>query len=144
VNIEMRFPGGLAVDAEHKSFLIHTDQPIESGGGGTAPSPFDLFLASIGTCAGLFALQFCRQRGIDTGGLGVTLSGEKGEQGLVSLLRLELRLPPSFPLKYRDAIVRAVDQCTVKRHLRNPPAMEVHLADALAETPALSVELAAR
>jgi ribosomal protein S12 methylthiotransferase accessory factor len=133
MNIEMRFPGGLAVDAEYKGFLVHTDQPVESGGGGTAPSPFDLFLASIGTCAGLFALQFCRQRGIDTGGLAVSLAGERGEHGTISLLRLELRLPPSFPAKYREAIVRAVDQCTVKRHLMNPPAFEVLLTGAPAE-----------
>ena len=133
MNIEMRFPGGLAVDAEYKGFLIHTDQPVESGGGGTAPSPFDLFLASIGTCAGLFALQFCRQRDIDSGGLGVSLTGERGEHGRISVLRLELRLPPSFPAKYRDAIVRAVDQCTVKRHLRNPPAFEVRLTGAAVE-----------
>ena len=134
MNIEMRFPGGLAVDAEYKGFLVHTDQPVEAGGGGTAPSPFDLFLASIGTCAGLFALQFCRQRGIDTGGLAVSMSGERGEHGRISSLRLDLRLPPSFPAKYREAIVRAVDQCTVKRHLMNPPALEVRLSGAPVET----------
>jgi putative redox protein len=133
VNMEMRFPGGLAVDADYKGFLIRTDQPVEAGGGGTAPSPFDLFVASIGACAGLFALRFCRQRGIDTEGLGLTLAGEREEHGPISVLRLELRLPPSFPAKYRDAIVRAVDQCTVKRHILNPPAFEVRLTEALAE-----------
>jgi putative redox protein len=130
VNMEMRFPGGLAVDADYKGYLIRTDQPVEAGGGGTAPSPFDLFVASIGACAGLFALRFCRQRDIDTEGLGLTLTGERGEHGLISVLRLELRLPPSFPAKYRDAIVRAMDQCTVKRHIVNPPAFEVRLTDA--------------
>lgn len=140
MRMEMRFPGGLAVDAEHKGFLVHTDQPVEAGGGGTAPSPFDLFLASIGACAGLFALQFCRQRGIDTAGLGLTLAGERAAHGLISVLRLDVTLPRSFPDKYRDAILRAVDQCTVKRHLHNPPLFEVRLTGV--ETPAVAAPVA--
>ena len=60
--MEIRFPGGLEVEAVHEGFTILTDQPVAQGGAGAAPSPFDLFLASIGTCAGLYALMFCRQR----------------------------------------------------------------------------------
>ena len=136
MHMEMSFPGGLAVDAHYHGFTIPTDQPAHAGGGGSAPTPFDLFLVSIGTCAGLFALRFCQQRGIDTTGLGVSLDGEREEEhGLVSVLRLELRLPDEFPAKYRDAIVRAVEQCTVKRHILHPPVFEVTVA----ETPALSV-----
>jgi putative redox protein len=134
--MEMSFPGGLAVDAHYHDFTIPTDQPVHAGGGGSAPTPFDLFLASIGTCAGLFALRFCHQRGIDTTGLAVSLDGERGEEhGLVAVLRLELRLPDEFPAKYRDAIVRAAEQCTVKRHLLHPPVFEVTVA----HTQALSV-----
>ena len=129
MNIEMTFPGGLAVDAHVHGFTIPTDQPVRSGGAGSAPAPFDLFLASIGTCAGLFALRFCQQRGIDTTGLGVSLAGEREEEhGMVSTLRLELRLPDGFPEKYRDAIVRAVEQCTVKRHILHPPVFVVTAA----------------
>ena len=126
MNIEMTFPGGLAVDAHVHGFTIPTDQPASSGGTGAAPTPFELFLASIGTCAGLFALRFCQQRGIDAAGLGVSLAGEREEEhGMVSTLRLELRLPASFPEKYLDAIVRAVEQCTVKRHILHPPVFVV-------------------
>jgi ribosomal protein S12 methylthiotransferase accessory factor len=125
----MTFPGGLAVDAHYDGFIVPTDQPVYAGGGGTAPAPFDLFLASIGTCAGLFALRFCQQREIPTEGLGVTLTTERGaEKGVISVVRLELRLPEAFPEKYRDAIVRAVDQCTVKRHVMAPPLFLVEVA----------------
>ncbi len=136
--MEIHFPGGLEVEALHKGFTILTDQPVEGGGSGSAPTPFDLFLASIGTCAGLYALKFCRQRNLDTEGLAVRLTPERDEAGKrVSRLRLEVLLPPAFPEKYREAILRAVDQCTVKRHILEPPQFEV---TAVAAAPAIPPE----
>lgn len=126
MDMTITFPGGVAVDASFGGFTVHTDQSVRHGGRGAAPEPFDLFLASLGACAGLFALRFCQQRGIDTTGLGVTLATEK-DPGAARLgaVRIEVRLPPGFPGKYEDAIVRAVDQCTVKRHILEPPAFAV-------------------
>ncbi len=72
--IEVSFPGGKKVDASIKGFTIPTDQPISSGGEGSAPSPFDLFLSSIATCAGIYALGFCESKGIDTTGLKLEMS----------------------------------------------------------------------
>jgi ribosomal protein S12 methylthiotransferase accessory factor len=124
--MEIRFPGGLEVEALAEGFSILTDQPVSDGGAGAAPSPFDLFLASIGTCAGIYALRFCQQRNLDTEGLSLELTAEKGEDGRrVARLRIELRLPPAFPARYRDAILRAVDQCKVKRHILEPPQFAV-------------------
>ncbi|HMB51714.1 MAG TPA: OsmC family protein [Thermoanaerobaculia bacterium] len=122
----MTFPGGVAVDAQYKGHTIHTDQPTTHGGGGTAPAPFDLFLASIGTCAGFYALRFCQQRELPTEGLRVALETEKNE-GRVAVVRLEVELPEAFPDKYRSAILRAIDQCTVKKHIVEPPEFEVDL-----------------
>lgn len=130
MDMEMSFPGGVKVEARYKGFTVHTDQPVSAGGEGSAPSPFDLFLASIGTCAGYFALRFCQQRGIDTQDLAVSLTGEREqEHGPISRLVIDLKLPREFPDKYREAIVRAVDQCTVKRHILSPPVFEVNLTD---------------
>lgn len=124
--MEIHFTGGLGVEAFHKGFTILTDQPVEAGGSGTAPTPFDLFLASIGTCAGLYALKFCRQRNLETEGLSLKLTPERDEvTKRVARVRLEVSLPPAFPEKYREAILRAVDQCTVKRHIFEPPQFEV-------------------
>lgn len=126
MDMKITFPGGLAVDAAFKNFIVTTDQGVDHGGGGTAPEPFDLFLASLCTCAGLFALRFCQQRRIATQGLGLTLTTEKDpELNRLALVRLEIELPDGFPEKYREALVRAVDQCTVKRHILAPPRFEV-------------------
>jgi ribosomal protein S12 methylthiotransferase accessory factor len=126
MSMTITFPGGAAVDAHFKGFTVHTDQRVEYGGRGAAPEPFDLFLASLGTCAGLFALRFCQQRGIATEGLGVTLAVERDpEAKRLAAVRLEIQLPPGFPEKYREAIARAADQCTVKRHILEPPIFEV-------------------
>jgi putative redox protein len=140
--MEITFPGGLAVDAHYRGFTISTDQPQSVGGSGAAPSPFDLFLASIGTCAGLFALRFCQQRGLDTNGLAVTLVGERGEDhGQVSTLRVDIRVPDAFPEKYHQAIVRAVEQCTVKRHILHPPTFEVRVAEHAVSAPSPAAAL---
>src|SRR5262249_21003347 len=95
--MEIRFPGGLEVEAVHGGFKIVTDQPTLQGGGGSAPTPFDLFLASIGTCAGLYALRFCEQRNLDSEGLGLELTAVKDTDGKrVAEIRIEITLPPSF------------------------------------------------
>jgi ribosomal protein S12 methylthiotransferase accessory factor len=120
--MKITFPGGLAVDAEYKGMTIHTDQPVAYGGGGTAAAPFDLFLASIGTCAGFYALRFCQERGISTQGMGLTLSTELSpETKRIGTIRLDLQLPEGFPDKYRPAILSSLDQCTVKRHIVDAP-----------------------
>ena len=129
MSMKITFPGGLAVNAAFKGFTVATDQGVEHGGEGTAPEPFDLFLASLGTCAGLYALRFCQQRGIATQGLGLTLTTEKNpESKSLALVRLAIELPDGFPEKYREALVRSVDQCAVKRHIVAPPRFEVTTA----------------
>lgn len=127
--MEMRFPGGVAVEAHHAGMTMQTDQPVKAGGGGTAPAPFDLFLASIGTCAGFYALRFCQERQIPTDGLAMTMDWERSpETKLITRIRIHVKLPASFPEKYRGAILRAIDQCAVKKHLVEPPAIEVGTA----------------
>ena len=124
------FPGGLRVDAIHGGLTIRTDQPIADGGGGLAASPFDLFLASIGTCAGFYALRFCQQRDLETEGLALSLTFDRDATGKhVDTARIEVTLPHDFPEKYREAMLRAIDQCTVKRHLASPPAIAVTLIE---------------
>jgi putative redox protein len=126
MNMQISFPGGLEVDAAFQGFTVHTDQPQDHGGAGTAPAPFDLFLASIGTCAGFYVLRFCQQRRLPTDGLGLTLETVKDSQSMrTDTIRLEIQLPEGFPEKYRDAVIRAADQCAVKRHIVEAPRFEV-------------------
>jgi ribosomal protein S12 methylthiotransferase accessory factor len=125
MEMKIYFPGNLRVHADYKGFTVETDQPIAAGGDGSAPAPFDYFMVSIGACAGIFMLSFMRQRGIDPAGSGVTMRTERGDGGMVGNVELVLQLPAGFPEKYEGAIVRAVEQCSVKRHLATPPTFSV-------------------
>jgi ribosomal protein S12 methylthiotransferase accessory factor len=129
MSMEISFPGGVAVEAVQSGITVRTDQPVKAGGGGSAPSPFDLFLVSIGTCAGYYALRFCQERKISTDGLALKMDWERDpETKLIAKLKISITLPAGFPEKYREAIVRAADQCTVKKHLVHPPAIETVVA----------------
>jgi ribosomal protein S12 methylthiotransferase accessory factor len=125
MDMEITFPGGVAVDAHYRGFTVHTDQPPPLGGG-ASPSPFDLFLASIGTCAGFYALRFCQERQIETADLKVGLSFARDpDTKRVGKVTIHVTLPSSFPEKYRPALVRTIDHCTVKRHIVEAPEFEV-------------------
>ncbi|MFI5363617.1 MAG: OsmC family protein [Elusimicrobiota bacterium] len=122
----IRFPGNKKVSAEFDGFTVVTDQPVEAGGDGGAPAPFDLFLASLGTCAGIFVLSFCVKRGIATDGLEIRQTMEWDEvRHLATKISLEISLPKDFPEKYRESILKTAELCTVKRHLLEPPRIEL-------------------
>jgi len=120
------FPGGKRVDADFNGFTIKTDQSPKGGGGGSFPQPFDLFLASIATCAGIYVKGFCDSRDIATEGLGLEMQIEPDPAThRIGRLVLEIRLPDGFPEKHREAVVRAADLCAVKKHILTPPAFEI-------------------
>ncbi len=120
------FPGGARVDAHFANYTVKTDQPPMGGGDGSAPTPFAVFLSSLGTCAGIYVLGFCRQRGLSTEGIRIIQRMRSNPMtGLVGKFELEIQVPPSFPEKYRPALVRSADQCAVKKHFENPPSFEI-------------------
>jgi ribosomal protein S12 methylthiotransferase accessory factor len=129
-DIEVTFPGGKRVDARVGTFVVRTDQPAEAGGEGSAVGPFDLFLASLATCAGIYVIGFCQARGLSTDGLTLRQHVELDPANqLPSRVRIEVGLPPSFPEKYRAAIVRAAEGCKVKKTIAAGPVVEVALAE---------------
>lgn len=120
------FPGGKKVAVEFDGQTVLTDQPNAAGGGGAAPAPFELFLASIGACAGYFVLSFCHKRNISTEGVELVQDVVWNEkEHRVDKIAVDIILPESFPEKYRGAVVAAAELCTVKRHLLAPPKLEV-------------------
>jgi len=124
--LRVSFPGGARVEVAFKGHLIRTDQPTYAGGGGTAPSPFDLFLASLAACAGYYLLAFCVARGLTTQGGGATMICQHNPQTkMIDRIEITLQLPPGFPEHYTSAVLKAVDACTVKAHLLKPPAINV-------------------
>ncbi len=120
------FPGGARVDAHFGPYTVRTDQPPQGGGEGSAPTPFALFLASLGTCAGIYVLGFCRQRGLPTEGIRVVQRVVSDPMtGMIGRVELEIQVPPAFPEKYHEALVHSASQCAVKKHLEHPPAFDV-------------------
>lgn len=120
------FPGGARVDAHFGPYTVKTDQPPMGGGEGSAPTPFAVFLASIGTCAGIYVLGFCRQRGLPTEGIRIIQRMHSNPfTGMVEKIDLEIQVPPSFPEKYRPSLVRAAELCAVKKHFERPPQFEI-------------------
>jgi putative redox protein len=121
------FPGGLRVDAHFGPFSVATDQPGRNGEPAYAPTPFATFLASIGTCAGIYVLGFCQQRNLSTDGIRIIQRMHTNPfTGMVGRVDLEIQIPADFPEKYHSALIRAADQCAVKKHFENPPAFNVY------------------
>ena len=126
MQIELSFPGGDRVDAHFGGFTVPTDQPSPQSGRGSAPAPFALFLTSIATCAGIYVLRFCQERGLPTEGLRmVQRSIPDPATGLIGRIELEIGLPAGFPERYRPALIRAAELCSVKKHLEHPPAFDI-------------------
>jgi putative redox protein len=125
VRYDVSFPGGAAVEATAKGHTVRTDQPAPLGAD-SAPAPFDVFIASIATCMGYYALRFCQERGIPTEGLGLSVETVRDEEKKrLSSIDVSMTVPPGFPEKYLRAIARAVDQCAVKQHMLEPPAFSL-------------------
>jgi ribosomal protein S12 methylthiotransferase accessory factor len=116
------FPGGKRVNAAFNGFEILTDQDVDSGGEGSAPEPFNYFLASLATCAGIYVLGFCQKRNIPFDGIRLTQNWELEEKTKrLTDVHIAIDVPPDFPDRYRDALVRVANQCKVKKTLESPP-----------------------
>lgn len=124
--MEITFDGGKIVTAHFKGHSIKTDQPESSGGKNSAPSPFELYLASIGTCAGIYVKSFCDNRNIPAENIKIiqTMDYNK-ETGLPVKISLDIKLPPDFPEKYRASVISVAELCKVKKSIKNPPLFEI-------------------
>ncbi len=123
MDMRVELQGGMKVAAHFAGFTVVTDQPPKDGGDGSAPSPFALFQASLATCAGYYVLAFCVQRGLPTDGIELLQrTVPDPDSRMVGRIELEIHLPAGFPAQYHEALVRAANQCTVKKHMDHPPA----------------------
>ena len=128
MEMKINFSGGTKVDAEYKGFKIKTDQPVDEGGEETAPEPFSLFLASIGTCTGVYVLSFCERRKIPIDNIKLTLNFEKNpETNLIEHMDINIIVPNDFPANYKNALIKTAGLCTVKKHLEKPPKIDINV-----------------
>jgi ribosomal protein S12 methylthiotransferase accessory factor len=124
--MEITFDGGKVVTAHTHGHSIRTDQPLDNGGTNTAPTPFDLFLASIGTCAGIYVKSFCDNRKIPTDGIKIIQTTQfNKETGLPANIKIDIQVPPDFPEKYRNSLINVAELCKVKKTMAIPPTFEV-------------------
>ncbi|MFH1050524.1 MAG: OsmC family protein [bacterium] len=125
MGIKITFPGNLKVNAEINGRVIPTDQTLSAGGDGTAPAPFEYFISSLGTCAGIYVLSFCKTRGIPTDGIEIDQNIEYDPvRQRIGKVVLDIQLPADFPEKYKEAVIRAANQCAVKKYLQEPFEVE--------------------
>lgn len=124
--MEITLGEGRKVSAEYNGHTIMTDQPVQFGGDNSAPAPFDLFLASLGTCAGFYVKIFCLKRNIPTDNIRIIQTMEVEEtNGMIGKIKIDIKLPADFPEKYKDAVVNSANLCAVKKHIQHPPEFEV-------------------
>jgi putative redox protein len=124
--MEITFEGGKVVTAHSHGHAIRTDQPVDNGGGDSAPAPFELFLASIGTCAGIYVKSFCDNRQIPAENIKIVQTTEYNkETGLPSSVKIDIQLPPDFPEKYKASVLHVAGLCKVKKSIANPPVFEI-------------------
>jgi ribosomal protein S12 methylthiotransferase accessory factor len=126
---DITFEGGKKVNARFNGFSVNTDQPLEDGGENSAPSPFDYFLAALGTCAGFYVLSFCDARALPKEDIRISLQSEYNEEkGRLETVRLTIHVPEAFPAKYRKALVKSASRCSVKKAILDPPVFEITAA----------------
>lgn len=131
MEITVRFPGGKRVAADFRQHTVETDQGRSGGGDDSAPAPYELFLASLATCAGIYVLGFCETRGISTEGVRlVQRHGFDPRTHMLTDVGIDIEVPADFPEKYRDALVRVASQCAVKRAIEAPPNFTVRTVSA--------------
>jgi putative redox protein len=124
--MEITFDGAKVVTAHLNGHQIKTDQPVNNGGEDSAPSPFDLFLASIGTCAGIYVKSFCDNRKIPTDKIRIIQTAEYDKQsGLPLNIKIDIQLPADFPEVYKEAVIKSAELCKVKKTIASPPAFSV-------------------
>ncbi|MFH0902807.1 MAG: OsmC family protein [Pseudomonadota bacterium] len=128
MQMRIAFPGGRRVSAEFGGFEVTTDQSVKDGGEAKAPTPFELFLSSLGTCAGFYVLAYCQARKIPVDGIELRQNDEWDKDGhRLSRVHLSIELPSSFPSQFRDGVRRAAEACAVKKTIVNPPEIVVEI-----------------
>jgi ribosomal protein S12 methylthiotransferase accessory factor len=124
--MEITFDGGKVITAHSHGHIIRTDQPVADGGENSAPSPYELFLASIGTCAGIYVKSYCDNRQIPTDRIKIIQKHEwDKESGLPTKISLDIQLPPDFPEKYKASLIHVANLCKVKKTISAPPEFEI-------------------
>lgn len=126
MQIKVRFLDNLRLEASFDDFTVISDQPIRYKGDGSAPGPFDYFLASSALCAAYFVKVYCKARDIPTEDISIIQDNIVDPQNRYQqtfVIRAEL--PESISEKDKKGIISSMDRCTVKRVVQNAPGFQI-------------------
>lgn len=139
MQVKVSFLDNLRLQANFDDFSIVTDQPIRYKGDGTAPGPFDYFLASSALCAAYFVKVYCKARDIPTEDIRITQDNiVDPENRYQQIFKIRAEIPESISAKDRAGIIRSMDRCTVKRVIQNRPDFEIDTINVLGADATLS------
>lgn len=124
MDIEIKIKDGFKLEAQLNGHTIKSDQAKESGGTGTAPNPFEYFLASTGLCVAHYVNAFCKQRDIDSSRIAVLENISRDAQGKINI-SFTIQTPSDFPDKYKEAVIKAASGCAVKKAIQEGINFEV-------------------
>ena len=123
-----RFTNSLRFETEIRGHQVVVDNPVESGGTDTGPTPPELVAAALGTCVGIYAVHFCRKHNISPEGMAITTEWTKAlEPTRIGTLHVRVELPAGVPVEQHAAFMRTVEQCLVHNTLRHPPEVSITL-----------------
>lgn len=134
MEIKVNFLDNLRLEAKFDDFTVIADQPIRYKGDGSAPSPFDYFLASSALCAAYFVKVYCKARDIPTDNIRLSQNNiVDPEDRYNQIFRIHVELPDDLSEKDRTGILRAIDRCTVKKVVQTGPDFQIEAVDSLDE-----------
>ncbi|AOW78343.1 protein involved in RimO-mediated beta-methylthiolation of ribosomal protein S12 YcaO [Colwellia sp. PAMC 20917] len=132
MEIKVNYLDNLRIEAKFDDFSVIADQPIRYKGDGSAPGPFDYFLASSALCAAYFVKVYCNSRDIPTENIRLSQNNiVDPEDRYNQIFQIQVELPESISEKDRKGIVRSIDRCTVKKVVQSGPEFKVEIVDSL-------------
>lgn len=141
MKIDVRFLDNLRLEANFDDFSIITDQPVRYKGDGTAPGPFDYFLASSALCAAYFVKVYCKARGIPTEDIKLSQNNIiDPENRYNQTFHIQVEIPESVSEKDREGILRSIDRCTVKKTIQQSPTFKIEAQNVLGRDSSLIYE----
>ncbi len=134
MEIKVNFLDNLRLEAKFDDFTVITDQPIRYKGDGSAPSPFDYFLASSAMCAAYFVKVYCVARDIPTENIRLSQNNiVDPENRYNQVFKIQVELPDDISAKDRQGILRSIDRCTVKKVVQTGPDFQIEVVENLDE-----------
>ena len=123
--------GGDKFDINIRGHVVRVDQPVKDGGEDTAPTPTELFIASLASCVAFYARRYLARHNLPTDGLAVEATFDMGAKpARVAGIDVRLIVPEGVPAERLDALLAVATHCTVHNTLATKPEVSITLADA--------------